>query len=479
MIKSQEFYRLENEKALDCYNRSLLIIRQMASDTEAQGDEQEKNKYYKYFNHAAKWVLRLAEIEKAYNDEYFNMKSFEELKEENNSLYKELRGENYSTSYANPIYAVSIFGDGMGQLLSATYVKLREYIEYAFKHRIFNMLENNKLLIDAYHLVKYEGVDYKELKRIFTRIDKASIAKNISYRFEERTNKDFGFYKETILGADLNDPKYLFKFGKYITENEVKTSEFLVKYPTDKIIKLSRTVVEAFIRSFTVDNKDRKNRNVIRLFYNAGQEIIARQVIKEFKQRGFEVAIADVISTIPNKQYDYDHRFDNALFLNEEYAALYETAYERACETSKDVLKLEVGPVLFDNFGEKPFSPVKKSECLKLSKEQEQIHQQQRNRLIQIYEKYDASEETSFCIIAFPSPEIGEKFEEIFEETLKINMMDNGLYEKIQQHIIDALDQGEYVHIKGKGTNETDIKVKLPKLQNPIKQTNFVNCVEV
>lgn len=94
-----------------------------------------------------------------------------------------------------------------------------------------------------------------------------------------------------------------------------------------------------------------------------------------------------------------------------------------------------------------------------------------------IYEKYEVSEEISFCIIAFPSPEIGDKFEEIFEDILKINMMDNGVYEKIQQHIIDALDLGEFVHIKGKGENQTDIKVKLQKLQNPSKQTNFINCV--
>ena len=477
MIRSQEFYRLENEKIAECYERSLLFIRQMASETENIEEESEKGEYCKYFNHIAKWALKLAGVEENYNEEYFNKKSFEELKEENKSFFNELLGENYDISYANPTYAVSIFGEGMGQLLSAFYAKFREHIGYAFKHRKFNMLENNKLLIDAYHLVKYEGVDYEELKRIVTRTDETSITKNISYRFEERTNKDFGFYKEIIMEADLKDPKYLFRLGKYITENEVKTSQFVVKYPTEKVKKLSITVVDAFIRSFIVDNKDRKNRNVIRLFYNAGQEIIARQVIKDFEQRGFEVAIAEVMSTIPNKQYDYDHRFDNALYLDEEYAALYERAYKKGCETSKDVLKLSVGPVLFDSFGEKPFSPVKKSECLKLSKEQEQIHQSQRNSLNQIYEKYDASEETSFCIIAFPSPEIGNRFEEIFEEILKINMMDNGLYEKIQQHIVDALDQGEYVHIKGKGTNETDIKVKLPRLQNPAKQTNFVNCV--
>lgn len=477
MISAADFYRLENEKIMECYEKSLQFIREIVSETEGNEEMDEKGDYYRFFNHTAKWALRLADIEKNYNDEYFNEKSIDELKKENYGLFSELVGENYNTSYANPTYAVSVFGDGMGQLLSAFYAMFREYIGYAFKHRIFNMFETNKLLIDAYNLVKYEGVNYEELKSIITKIDEASITRNISCRFEERSNKDFGFYKETIMEADLNDPKYLFKLGRYITENEIKTSKFLGKYPADKIEKLSETVVEAFKRGFIVDNKDRKNRNVIRLFYNVGQEAIVRQVIKDFERSGFEVAISEAISTNPNKQYEYDHRFDNALYLNEEYSALYEGAYEKACERSKESLTLSAGPILFDKFGEKPFSPEKKTGCLKLSKEQEKIQQKQKNTLNQIYEKYEASEETSFCIIAFPSPKIGEKFEAIFEEILKINMMDNGVYEKIQQNIIDVLDLGEYVHIKGKGTNETDIKVKLPKLQNPEKQTNFVNCV--
>ena len=43
--------------------------------------------------------------------------------------------------------------------------------------------------------------------------------------------------------------------------------------------------------------------------------------------------------------------------------------------------------------------------------------------------------------------------------------------------MIDALDQGEYVHILGKGNNETDMKVQLFKLTDPEKETIFENCV--
>jgi leucyl aminopeptidase (aminopeptidase T) len=86
-------------------------------------------------------------------------------------------------------------------------------------------------------------------------------------------------------------------------------------------------------------------------------------------------------------------------------------------------------------------------------------------------------EETSFTIISYPVPEIGKDYEAIFRETVQVNTLDNALYQKIQQSMIDALDQGEYVRILGAGENHTDMTVKLFTLTDPEKQTIFENCV--
>ena len=86
-------------------------------------------------------------------------------------------------------------------------------------------------------------------------------------------------------------------------------------------------------------------------------------------------------------------------------------------------------------------------------------------------------EERSFTIIAYPLPEIGKNFEEIFEEVAKVNTLDKEKYKKIQQHLIDALDQGVEVHIKGAEDNETDLYVALRELEDPEKETNFENCL--
>ena len=47
----------------------------------------------------------------------------------------------------------------------------------------------------------------------------------------------------------------------------------------------------------------------------------------------------------------------------------------------------------------------------------------------------------------------------------------------MQQTIIDALDQGVYVRVKGKGANQTDLKIQLHELNDPEKETIFENCV--
>lgn len=90
---------------------------------------------------------------------------------------------------------------------------------------------------------------------------------------------------------------------------------------------------------------------------------------------------------------------------------------------------------------------------------------------------YIPGDERSFTIIAYPIPAIGEKFQEIFKETVKINTLDYMSYQDMQQKIIDILDKAERVHITGAGDNRTDLWVKIHPIENPEKETAFENCV--
>ncbi len=123
------------------------------------------------------------------------------------------------------------------------------------------------------------------------------------------------------------------------------------------------------------------------------------------------------------------------------------------------------------------FSPVSKPEAYALSEAQQKLQTELDNESGQIVNRYIKGDERSFTIIAYPVPEIGGNYEEIFREIVKINTLDYHLYQEIQQTIINTLDTCEWVEVKGRGDNETDLLIHLHELTDPKKQTNFENCV--
>ena len=128
-------------------------------------------------------------------------------------------------------------------------------------------------------------------------------------------------------------------------------------------------------------------------------------------------------------------------------------------------------------FGETPFSPEAKASAPAYSEAQRSLALLYDSRSGQLTNEYIKGDERSFTIIAYPVPEIGSDYAEIFDEVIRINTLDAKLYEQVQQTMIDALDQGVYVRVKGKGKNQTDMHVELYRLKDPAKETIFENCV--
>ena len=179
----------------------------------------------------------------------------------------------------------------------------------------------------------------------------------------------------------------------------------------------------------------------------------------------------------PNKQYDYDHKEDMALFLDGALAERKIEAVRNVFERHKELAALYGGPAVVESFGEEPFVPQNKETACRFSEKQQKLSVANAGKIADIQNEYIKGEEHSFTIIAFPVPQIGERYEEIFDDVVRINTLDYMLYRDIQQKIIDVLDKGSTVLVKGMNGNETDMKVQLHRLDDPKTQTNFENCV--
>ncbi|MDD5529407.1 MAG: aminopeptidase [bacterium] len=477
MFDTKAFYASFNAEVQAEYELSLNKVKRILKETEDSGETAPNKEIIKFFNHTANVILEISDFEKKISNDYLSSKTLEQLLSENNQFYTEMLPENYETSYANTVFSVKVFGDKLGQLLSYFYSKTRQLMSLAYYHQIFILFKHINLFIKAFEIVKVQPLEYEKLSKCITDYEREDKTALNVLRLKEQFSTEFRYFSEIIENADFNDVRYLFKFPAYISENEIKTAKFFANYPEDKIKKLSKLMVEAYINGFTRDNKDLSKKSTVRVSYNVGQERLVRQLISDFERKNLKVLISYAVSTAFNKQYLYDHKFDMALYFDKEFIEKSVLEQEKSCEECKKILSDLSGSIFFDKFGEIPFIPVDKKENLKFSEEQSKLYREHNNKLAQLYDKYLPRSETSFSIIAFPSPEIKDNFEQIFEATCEINMLDNAKYSRIQQHIIDALDKGNYVHIKGKGSNLTDIKIKLHELKKPKKETNFVNCV--
>jgi leucyl aminopeptidase (aminopeptidase T) len=438
--------------------------------------EDDETKFAKYLFQIADKILYFAELENEIDDDYYQNNSLADLQKTNQEFFEEIIPENYEESYANPEFCEKEFGQELGGLLSAYYVNYRNYITHSFQHLRYQMEKWNKLFIDVYELILKSEPQPGELKKLTKRIYKEKNVDAQKRYLNLNYHAGTDIYKKIVQNADINDVSYLFQYGRNITSNEIKTAEFLMKYPQEKIDVLADAITKAFFRGYELAKKDISIKKTVGLFYHLGQEKIVKTLIEKLEAAGLTPILSMIFTTNPNRQYRYDHRFDNSLYLDEQFVENTNSAQKEAAEECGDFLQEYAGPIYFDPFGEKPFAPKSKAACLKLSSEQQKLSQKQNMNFRQIMDKYISRSKTSFCIVGFPLPEIGEQFAEIFEETIGINMMDTIKHEDIQQHIVDTLDKADIVHVKGKNGNLTDIKVKMHKLADPAKQTNFVNC---
>lgn len=278
-----------------------------------------------------------------------------------------------------------------------------------------------------------------------------------------------------VENADLNSERYLYLTGEYITENEIKLQQYFSKLSEEKINKMADTVVDGFLRGYKAQNLDITKKSFVNVNYPLGCERMARQIGKLLKEQNLDVVYKISSCTQPNRQLAYFHKNNTELYVDETYCEEYLLQTEKAFKAKSKLLGTYGGALWVETFGEKVFEPKPKA-LYKPTKETKAILNKMQASFAQIYNKYTKSEERSFTIISYPCPDIGENFEELFDETIKINTLDCDKWQKIQQHLIDALDEGSYVQVIGQNGNKTNLRIELQSLSNPKKETLFENC---
>ena len=410
-------------------------------------------------------------------------------------IYAALHEDHYRSSYLCPDYAVRRLGAGLGGILSAFAADLLALIPWVYEGRLDLLTIYAELFVMIHGdlaMAKDEGAAekavrdsiywfYRDYSEIFTRDAVMNLI-----------DPDRDFLTRIVVESDLSDLSYLYSYGSPIGENELAMAAYLNRLSEEEVRRMAATYTEGYRIGFQVTGKDISIKSAVKIEYPIGMERMVRQAIRNFRKMGLAPVLVresilslqgrgkgkrGVFSCSLNRQFDYDHKNDLGYYLD---AGLNQRRLEVMQDTFEKHKKLARGmggPAVIDVFGQEDFEPVNSEANYHYSTRQQELNVSYAAQAGQISNRYIIGRERSFTMIAFPLPSIGDQFEEIFARTMEINTLDYHSYQRMQQKIIDLLDQGERVHVQGQGGNQTDITVELFPTADPSHMTKFENCV--
>lgn len=458
---------------------------------EMMDEETVEEKFRDYFRTVGAFVLLIDETNQKLRSGSFEKYSMEELAAWNAKLYEDILPDVYDRSYGNPAYATEKLGAEYGPVLSALYAEIRGAIAYVYEQKIEYLDILFELFVEIYNQFE-EGPVVKNVQDTIYWYASDYCDVFVADRILDQVDASRSFATDIIRKSDLTDLRYLYSFGEYISASEIRTARHLLELDESVIAKMADVYTEGYRIGFVNTGKDLTKKKSANIRYVLGFERVVKKAIENFEKMGLSPVIyrsgvsmltkrqhlkIGYYGAIANKQYEYDHRDDQALLLDKKFVERKLEVMQTTYEHCKDLARVFAGPACIEMFGEEPFVPEVKEEVLTLNEKQQELSVSFDSRQSQLVNTYIPGDERSFTIIAYPVPEIGDKYEEIFDEIIRINTLDAKVYEKVQQTLIDALDQGTCVRILGGNGNCTDLTVQLHALKDREKETIFENCV--
>lgn len=473
MFDANEYNERWNSLTADRYDAALKSLEEVRGRAEGLGTESGS-----YFLDISARVIRFFELERSIDQGRYMDTDMAGLQRINTELFDWRVGKGYGNSWANPARSVEAFGIETGQALSALYYSVAGGVEGAFSGKRFQLFNMATAVRDCFDCVDADGsIRGPELVRAFKRSMQVRSDSMEEPLMCALLDPGYRFYRDIMESAGGGDPLYLFRYGCRIGEHELRTAAFFSDYPEEELSRLASVIVEAYRRGFVSEGKVLEPGSTLMIRIPVGYERLLPHLTSLVESLGLDPVVHRPSATIMNRQANLDHRFDISLWLDDDYIDRHMAEKEEIMQKHRVLAERCRGVMVVTFFGEKPFTPVSKPQAISPGESAMAQFRRYQNGIMAIQEKYMPRRQMSFTVISFPSPEIGERFEEIFESTMKMNSVDNETHSKLQRSLIGILDGAESVHIEGMGNNRTDLTVALEQPDDLHSQTAFRNCL--
>ncbi|HOO26835.1 MAG TPA: leucyl aminopeptidase, partial [Lachnospiraceae bacterium] len=239
-------------------------------------EETVKEPFLSCFKKTASFFILLETVSELEEDGSLCKLSIEKLRDLNDRLYEDILPGNYEGSCANPTYMEKLckqYGCSKkyGQYFSFLYTEIRGLIPEAFEGHRDIMTLYQELFVEIYDLFVFAQADalvtesdgmkqnlpkLEELHQSIYWFESDNCDILVPKRLDEQLDPKCDFAAGLVMNSDLEDLRYLYLFGEYITENECRIAAYLNGMPKEQIDAMASTYTEGYRIGFVKGNKD-------------------------------------------------------------------------------------------------------------------------------------------------------------------------------------------------------------------------------
>ncbi len=276
-MDSRKIFEQENEGIMERFQLSMERISQISSEKTVS------QPFHDYFTRTASFICLMGEYLDFIEEGKLNTASLDELKEWNQKFYEDILPDAYETSYANPAYAVEKLGDGFGQLLCYLYKEIRGDIVFVHENRLTDITILNEALIEIYNMFEEEVPEVASVKEVIYWFVSDYTDHTVTFRVREGLDPSLSFATDIIRNSDLTDLRYLYLFGEYISDSELKVADYLNSLPEEKVRLMADTYTEGYRKGFQVMGRDLSKKKAVQIRYELGFERMVKYAIENFE----------------------------------------------------------------------------------------------------------------------------------------------------------------------------------------------------
>ncbi|MCD7837263.1 MAG: leucyl aminopeptidase, partial [Lachnospiraceae bacterium] len=241
--------------------------------------------FERFFSKTAAFIGLIANTRIFIEEGGLRKAALDELEGRNHALYEDILPENYDRSFANPQYSVNVLGDVLGALMAAIYTELRSMIGFVYEGRLFELVIRAELFTEVYAAFSYEWNEegrlpgYESIRSIFYWFASDYADEAADEKLRLLLTPDNNFASSIIMDSDLNDLRYLYYYGEYVSENELIMAKFMSELPEETIAVMADTYTEGYRIGFIVGNKDISGKRTVDIRYQLGFERMMRRAV--------------------------------------------------------------------------------------------------------------------------------------------------------------------------------------------------------